>query len=493
MDARNQVKQYVDIAWRRKWWVVVPTIVGALVSVYWYATAPKMYRATTSILVTRQSMPEDIVRSTVTMRVDERMKTLRVQVLSRRYLEQVAREVGYIDEKAPEAAIERACDQVSGAVQIEMDKRDFSWFKINVVEKDPQRAATIANRLAEMFIQQNTEMREAVAKGTVDTVSGWLAENRGQLEAQERLIAAYKRQHMYELPDQQASTLQLMNASTARVQQLSSDIQLRSDRLAILRSNERAARANAQALGVTPPGDDPNAQALAKLERELNDLLVNYTEENPLVKRKRDQIAAYRVAYPAAATKTPSGEDVASPEIQGLQAEIRNLERDRAREQIKVNELQARLANMPLRQQELETMTRGYDSLKTSYDKTLAQQEQTERSLDLEAAKKGEQFQIQDRARAPGRPYDPQLFMLLLMGLGAGLGVGVGLTALLEFLDQSVRSEEQFAALFPDVTILGTIPNLVATTPAKSRAKGSAQKAAAGAIALAALLGGLLS
>jgi capsular polysaccharide biosynthesis protein len=72
------------------------------------------------------------------------------------------------------------------------------------------------------------------------------------------------------------------------------------------------------------------------------------------------------------------------------------------------------------------------------------------------------------------------LFQVLLLGLAAGAGVGGGIAALLEFLDQSVRSEEHFADLFPDVVILGSIPNLVTNAPAKSRAKhGSGKKAAA--------------
>ena len=478
MDARNQVKQYVDIAWRRKWWLVLPAALGILASLGMYSTQPKLYQATTLILVTRQAVPEEIVRSTVTMRIDERMKTLKQQVLSRRYMEQVAREVGFIDQTADEGRIERACRQVEGSIELQWDKRDLAWFRINVVQRDPTRAAKIANRLAEMFIRQNTEMREAIAKGTVDTVSSWLESNKGKLEAQEKEIANYKRLHLYELPEQEASTLQLMNASTNRVAQLTSDIQRVSDRLSNLRSLENSNRATADALGITTPGDDPNARALAQLERELNDLLVTYTDENPLVRRKRDQIAAFKKAYPVVVQKA-AGASGDSPEIRNLESEVKNLIADRAREQKKVAEYQSRLSNIPLRQQELAEMTRGYDQLRSAFDETLNKKQQTERSLDLETAKKGEQFQIQDLAHAPATPFSPNLYLYLLMGLGAGIGVGIGFAAVLEFLDQSVRGEEQFAALFPDVTILGTIPNLVATTPVKPRDKGNAKKAVA--------------
>jgi uncharacterized protein involved in exopolysaccharide biosynthesis len=174
---------------------------------------------------------------------------------------------------------------------------------------------------------------------------------------------------------------------------------------------------------------------------------------------------------------------------------LRNLEADRARAQTQVNLYTARLANIPIRAQELADLTRDYDTLKKDYDTRVGQRELARRSQEVEEAKKGEQFQIQDLARPPAVPFQPVLMQFILMGLASGAGVGVGMAALLEFLDQSVRTEEQFADLFPDIAILGAIPNIVAGAPPKPRAKGggSIKKSAAGAVALFAVLGGLLA
>lgn len=498
MDTRNQVKQYVDIAWRRKWWLLVPTVVGTLASGYLYSTSPKLYRAATTILVTRQSMPEDIVRSTVTTRVDEAMKRLKVQVLSRKYLQRVAEEVGLIGANSEEAFIERACDQIEASVQLDVDKRDFSWFKIMVNNKDPERAAKIANRLAEMFIDQNTEQRVRQATGTADLLDNWVEKKDAELRKRDAEISRFKRENLYELPDQQGATLQLLNNATDRVTQLSSDIRLKTDRLSILQAEDRAGRAAAAAAGVDVPGDDADGRQLAQLERELGDLLISYTDENPLVRKKREQITQFKASHPMlAATKPGGGADQleSSPEARRLQAELRNLEADRARAQTQVNLYTARLANIPIRAQELADLTRDYDTLKKDYDTRVGQRELARRSQEVEEAKKGEQFQIQDLARPPAVPFQPVLMQFILMGLASGAGVGVGMAALLEFLDQSVRTEEQFADLFPDIAILGAIPNIVAGAPPKPRAKGggSIKKSAAGAVALFAVLGGLLA
>ena len=104
------------------------------------------------------------------------------------------------------------------------------------------------------------------------------------------------------------------------------------------------------------------------------------------------------------------------------------------------------------------------ETLQRQYDANFAQKEQALRAQDLEAAKKGEQFQIQDRARPPVKPASPNVPQIVLLGLLGGLGLGVGLASLLEFSNHSIRNEEEFADRYPDLPILGSIPNLDADT-----------------------------
>jgi uncharacterized protein involved in exopolysaccharide biosynthesis len=199
------------------------------------------------------------------------------------------------------------------------------------------------------------------------------------------------------------------------------------------------------------------------MQRELQDLLTSYTEENPLVKRKRSQIAQFVANHPTP-TPTTSGDRNSAPgrslEVARIEADIRRLEGDRDREQHTVDIMRKRIESMPLRQQELAKITRDYETLKKQYDANFAQKEQAKRAQDIEFAKKGEQFEIQDRASPPTSPSAPKVPQIVLIGLLAGLALGVGLAALLEFIDHTVRNEEEFARRFPDLPILGSIPNL---------------------------------
>ena len=64
-------KQYtpedvVFIAWRRKWWAILPAIAITIGVYAWVRTLPNLYRSDTLILVVPQRVPETYVRSTVT-------------------------------------------------------------------------------------------------------------------------------------------------------------------------------------------------------------------------------------------------------------------------------------------------------------------------------------------------------------------------------------------------------------------------------------------
>jgi len=489
VDQRMQAKLVVDVAWRRRWWIVVPVAVGLAASVFLASTLPKIYRASTTILVMRQSIPEDIVHTTVTTRVEERIRSLKIQVKSRRYLEEVVHQLGMAPANASEGDLERACTRLSSKIDLDWDKQGLSWFNITVDDGSAKRAADIANKLAELFIEQNSALREAQAKGTVETVEGWLEQKEKELRQRDANLARYRAQNLYELPDQQAPTLQLLNAAQARIQQLTSDIQMRTERLATARAEDKARRALAGGIDLPAVGDDPDVRAYAQMQRELQDLLTSYTEENPLVRRKRDQIAQFAANHPAVSEKAPAPGQPGSgartsPEIARLEGEIRTYEANRDAEQRNVDMLRRRIENMPLRQQELATLTRDYEMLQRQYDANLAQKEQAKRAQDIEAAKKGEQFQIQDRARPPVTPAEPNVPQIILLGIFGGLGLGVGLASLLEFLDHTVRNEEEFTHRYPDLPILGSIPNLDADTQLTGGPLGRVLKSKGASIAL---------
>ena len=68
--------EYLRIAWKRRWFIAVPLVIIASTTSVVAFFLPNRYRASTSILVIPQRVPEDFVQSTVTAELGERLNII---------------------------------------------------------------------------------------------------------------------------------------------------------------------------------------------------------------------------------------------------------------------------------------------------------------------------------------------------------------------------------------------------------------------------------
>ena len=64
---------YLRIAWKRRWYIAIPLVVVASTTAVVSMFLPNRYRASTSILVIPQRVPEEFVQSTVTAELSQRI------------------------------------------------------------------------------------------------------------------------------------------------------------------------------------------------------------------------------------------------------------------------------------------------------------------------------------------------------------------------------------------------------------------------------------
>ena len=451
LEPSIRLKHLVDIAWREKWWIGVPIVLATAASLALVLVVPKVYRATTTILVSQDSVPESIARSTVTLRGEERMRSLEQQVLSRSSVEAVGRKLGIIGAGAGPAEIESICRNLRARIVPEFDKHDFSWFRISAADADPARAAGIANQVADHFIAENSRIRASQSRATLETTTSWEAAYRRNLANDNDRVSEFTRQNLYEMPEQQPANAQLLAGAQSRALRVKDDIESRNRRLDALHLQQSGPDA------IRAASPDPRQVAL---ERELEELLGHYTDSNPLVTRKRAQIADYVGSLPPRAPAGALGDAALAAAVETVEHELSVLSGELARENATIADYLARQHNGALLQPKLLALNRGNDQAKLQLDLAMAQKNKAQYSEDLEASNTGKQFEIQDRAYPPELPSEPNLGMFVLVGLGLGAAIGVGATATRAIVNQTVRGEEEFATMFPDLPVYGVIPSL---------------------------------
>src|SRR5437879_1633000 len=154
-------QDYLEIFWRRKWWLILPFIVGTSITILYSYSLPLVYRSSTLILVEPQQVPTSYVSSTITYSIQERLNTIKPQILSRTNLEKIAREFA-LYEKGVASVIVRQ-KGVGKSLQAMKARAKEILVALGLYEKKPSAALDLQT-IPEEFIDG---MRESI---TVEVV-----------------------------------------------------------------------------------------------------------------------------------------------------------------------------------------------------------------------------------------------------------------------------------------------------------------------------------
>ena len=91
---------------RQRWLVIVPLFLGVMGGLLYSRSQPSLYRSDAVIQVVPQRVPESYVSSTVTERVEDRLRALAQQVLSRTQLEKLITEFNLFPEERQKYPLE---------------------------------------------------------------------------------------------------------------------------------------------------------------------------------------------------------------------------------------------------------------------------------------------------------------------------------------------------------------------------------------------------
>jgi polysaccharide chain length determinant protein (PEP-CTERM system associated) len=477
------VEDILRIAWHRKWLIVIPAVVIATAAVMYTRTLPDQYRSETTILIVPQRVPESYVRATVTSQIEDRLPSLRQQILSRDRLERTIVDFNLYPEDRGTVPMEALVGRMRSAINVNIVRGDA--FSVSYISTEPRSAMLVAERLASQFIEENVREREALAEGTNAFLETQLVEARGRLEDHEQKLAEYRRRYSGELPSQLASNLQILSDMNLRAQSLANDIERDRDRRVVVERSiqdfRELASASPAVTRAIVAAEAPSTieERLVAARASLASLRTRLTAEHPdiaaarrLVADLEKQVAAEVRATPATpgadpVPTTPSPATLARDRrLQELVAERENLDRQIARKQQEEARLhseiatyKARVEATPTRESELIALTRDYDTLQNIYTSLLSKREDSAVAANLERRQIGEQFKVLDPARVPQTPFSPNRMQLNLVGLIAGLAFGLAIAGLFEFRDATLKTEDDVRTCL-SLPVLAAIPVL---------------------------------
>jgi len=451
------------MVWKHKVLVILLWVVIAAITALFVHSLPSVYEAQSLIMVDAQKVPEKFVPSTVQISLQDSLEAVRQQILSSTRLQKIIDEFGlYAEERQAGKSPEEIIDKMRKDISTPMDP---GWgagrpgaFRVIYRGRDPKVVAAVVNEISGLFLEQDLKARELRAQGTFDFIDSQLQEAKKSLEEQEQALSRYKVQRLGELPEQAPTLMGNVGRLQAEVQAIQGSIEQDQQTKLLLNNTLHAQEATeaatlramnaprsatriaapqtASASAVTP--DASGVKMSDQIQVQINALRMRYRNEHPEIRRlqallqdaleqERKQAAEHTPKTPALDTKLaveqiPSS---APPEtvteiarereqIQLTKAQIsaldhriasRNAERGQILNQIQ--ELQAHLERLPIREQELAQLTRDYENSKQNYNALLDKRTSAEMSAELEKHQQAERFTLLDPAHVPTKPVKP--------------------------------------------------------------------------------------
>jgi succinoglycan biosynthesis transport protein ExoP len=496
--SRNAVQAAKEILGRRGWLALL-TFLGVATAVFSVVGfLPDVYRSSATVLIDRQQIPDELVRSTVTSNLEVRLHTITQEILSRSRLEALIERFGLYSQLRRRAPVEEVVQRMRDDIRLELKSgerrgdRATVAFSISYVGADPQKVALVTNTLASFYIEENLKARERQAAGTAEFLRVQLEAMGEKLEQQEQQVSQFKERHIGELPQQLEANLSSLEQLNGQLR-INSDYQIQvAERRAALQKQLEEEEAKAG-----PGSPRATAERLAALEKELTALRTRYSDKYPDVARVKMEIEALRKqqASEAAGTGPPKPSAGTAQAVQlrtsiaELDARARSLQAEADALRRALSRYQQRVENVPRTEQEFARLARDYETSKELYRSLLMRQREAEVAESMEQRQKGEQFRVIESAIAAERPSAPDRPTLIGLGLLLALGLAAAVVLVAEQLDTSFHSVDDLR-LQARLPVLASIPRIATPAGMAQRRRRLGLAAMATAVSLALIVGG---
>jgi polysaccharide chain length determinant protein (PEP-CTERM system associated) len=466
------LEDYIAILKRRAWIIAIPAVIVPIIAVAISYHLTPIYTSQTLVLIEPQTVPDTYVKPVIAEDLDSRLASMKEQILSRSRLEPIIERFNLgganvnMDDKVAKTRKDIEITPIHSEIQ---GSGGLPGFFISFAAADPHTAQLVCREITSLFVSENLQAREQSAEGTTQFLKGQLDEAKNNLDSQDAKLAAFQREYMGTLPEQQAPNMDMLNSLNAQLEAATQALA----RMEQDRSLEEALLAQ-QSHDVQLPGQKSTPQTqqleLQKLQSQEADLATRYTADYPdvlAIRRKINDLQKEIAQQPAPSTSSSASPVAASrsdsPGVQVMHAQVAALDEgiqqkkhDQAAIQAQIRLYQDRIQSTPLVEAKMKELTRDHQTAQEFYDSLLSKMNQSQMATDLERRQEGEHFQLMDEANLPDAPTFPKRAVFAGGGFFIGFGLGLLFVAFLEYRDKSLQTERDVWA-FTKLPTLATI------------------------------------
>ena len=453
-DYELSFRDYLAIMRRRAPYLIGIFVAVLLIAVIVAITIPSTYRATGTIMVESQQIPDSIVPTAVKNQLEERLNIIKQRVMTRENLVQIANKYDLfktkLDPQTPSELIDRIRDRIVVETSTSKDALRTSRqdqaiaFTLSFDARNPEVALNVTNDLITLFLEWNVRLRTGVATETTAFLTQESDKLKSEVYRLDKLITAYKLQYGNTLPEQLTLRMSMLSRAENDMREVERDIRSTKENIRALELEFSAARRGL--------GDDSTPQTLPALKTEFVRLSTIYNESHPDVRRvkRKIEIMERTAELPASnITSTEISGNSLSPAMYRIQSKIdsdksrlSSLELQRKMLHDKITENEDAMTRPPKVELGLDVLTRDRDNAQKKYEEIVNKLMNAKIAESLESGNKTGRFSVLEAPLLPEKPYKPDRIKILILGLVLAIASSVGTMITLESIDKRIRGIE---------------------------------------------------
>lgn len=448
-EARVHLRHYWQVVLERRWLVVVGFFFCILASGLYLLRAPKIYRATASIQIDRESeglfSQRELVLSTG--REQDYLQTQYKNLQSPSLMRRIVLELG-LDKLEPYSKQLDPVGAVADLVDI-VPVRLTRLVEVRVENPDPRLATNIANTLAQTFVEDNKLLRQNRAGQSVEWMKDEAESKERELVEAERKLQEYKEQYeMASLDASQNIVLQAMLQAQTDYNRAQSEATATGQ---VASEVKRMVEAGTSLDEIPEVAASPAVRELkvrlADKQAVLQGLLTRYREKWPTVIQARRDIESMEKSLQEECRKIYETLLNRAEIASATEVRMKEVLEGKQKDMLRQNSLRI----------EYERQARKVEQIKSLYNSLLARLEEAE----VAASNSVNNMRVVDEAPLPLQPVKPQVPIVLILGVLGGLAVGFGLAFFVNYLDDSIKSQDDIES-YLNLPFLGYVPNIKA-------------------------------
>lgn len=456
---------YLAILYRRRFIAAAVLLLTIGYAVWSSAVTPPSYSSTTTLVVERapsglDRLTDGLVGSNATAELWTLAEILKSRLVATRALKRANLDTTGVDNFRDNIVVAPV--------------RNASVINLSVIDRFPDRAAVLANALAQEFIGLSLEVRKRQAVAARKFLEDQVATVGREVQSTENRLLAFKvRQGNIDLSS--VVSIQVGRLADFETQRILAAVD---QQVAGRRRQELLRQAGLQTrITSSTFTQDPTVNilrtSLAQAEVDLAVLRERYTEEHPLVITARERTAELQrgIARAVARGLEPAGYQInpilAAMEAEAVAAEVEVITGQARAEAMATlaNRLSREIAKLPPKELELARLTRDEKIAEGTF-LLLSQRYQDARIVEASVVP---EVRVLDQAEVPSRPFAPDMRRNIILGTVIGLVAAFGAAMGADHMDRNVRTPED-AEQATGLPILAIIPSFSPRVRRRGRA-----------------------